>query len=1513
MSTRPRVYARLQRATLFLLLVIALMLPSTPIPFAAANASVPIVVVIPNNSSAHGFGRYIGEILRAEGLNHFELRSLNQVLSDGLQQYKLVILAEMALTSTQASQFASYVADGGRLLALRPDTQLAPTFGLNSLGTTLNNGYLRIDTNQSLGQGLPNASLQIHGVADRYSVNGATTLAWLASPSTNVLSNPAVVTHSVGNGKATAFTYNLAANVVYTRQGNPAHANVDVDGDGVLRTIELFQGMNNSDPWVDRDLMSIPQADVQQRLFARLVHDLLQDVTPLPQLWYFPDQHKTILVLTGDAHSNPQSYFNNYISSIEQYGGNVTIYLSIAGDPSSSSVQQWTNQGHSFGIHPPPYKPDSYPPYNITSLAQAYDVYSGTNGNGGWWSMQYSVPKSRTTRNHQIAWQGWTEGAEIEAAHGIALDTNFYHWGEWLRNSDGSWPHGYITGSGQPMRFIREDGTVLPVYQQLTQLVDEQLLECITAYPYSENLTTAQAVAVSKNLIDASLAGDYAALMAQFHVDCYSVGGQAWAEGTLNYAQSKGIPMWNADRWLNFTETRHDAEFTQLNWNANTGTLQFNLSAQSGSETLTVLLPPSYGGKQFNGVLVDGVAHPHSVMQIAGQSRISVSVTAGNHSFEANYDAQTNTPTPTMQVTPSPTSSPTATSTPTATATGEPNATPSSTTTATATQTPTNTPTATTEPAGGTFVHTSLSDFGTCSVTNGTTIAHLNDGAVQLAGTLAETFSGPSLDTGRWLAGQWDGGSFSPTLNGTLVVDAVGGAFVRSQSTTSSNTTIEGVLTFGAAPWQHFGFGSNEFEGNRYILFSTFNTSDRLFVRLNNNGSEQQVDLGALPSGAHHYRIAWQNNGGTDQVRFYIDGALVANLSVDALPPLYIYLSNNTSGTPLLADALESMPPFVTSGTFESCLLDAGESVEWDTLSWVADVPANTSLTVAARSSNDGNTWSAWSTVESSGDTPAVPTGRYLQYRFTLSSNDSQISPVVHSITAHYQAASGSTPTVNPTNTPTATATATAEPSTTPSSTATATVTTTGVPITTPSPTATATATVTTEPSTTPSPTSTSTATQTPTNTPSVTLEPASGAFVHTSLSDFGTCSVTNGTTIAHLNDGAVQLAGTLAETFSGPSLDTGRWLAGQWDGGSFSPTLNGTLSVDAVGGAFVRSQSTTSSNTSIEGVLTFGAAPWQHFGFGSNEFEGNRYILFSTFNTSDRLFARLNNNGSEQQVDLGALPSGAHHYRIAWQNNGGTDQVRFYIDGALVANLSVDALPPLYIYLSNNTSGTPLLADALESMPPFVTSGTFESCLLDAGESVEWDTLSWVADVPANTSLTVAARSSNDGNTWSAWSTVESSGDAPAVPTGRYLQYRFTLSSNDSQISPVVHSITAHYQVASGPTPSIQVTADTPTPTQTSTRTPTPTRTVTPTRTPTPTRTVTPTRTPTPTRTVTPTRTPTPTRTVKPTRTPTPTRTVKPTRTPTPTRTVKPTRTPTPTRTVTPTRTPTPTRVPRR
>ena len=36
--------------------------------------------------------------------------------------------------------------------------------------------------------------------------------------------------------------------------------------------------------------------------------------------------------------------------------------------------------------------------------------------------------------------------------------------------------------------------------------------------------------------------------------------------------------MWNADQWLSFTQTRHDANYTNLAWNASTGVLSFNIS-----------------------------------------------------------------------------------------------------------------------------------------------------------------------------------------------------------------------------------------------------------------------------------------------------------------------------------------------------------------------------------------------------------------------------------------------------------------------------------------------------------------------------------------------------------------------------------------------------------------------------------------------------------------------------------------------------------------------------------------------------------------------------------------------------------------------------------------------------------------------------------------------------------------------------------------------------------------------
>jgi hypothetical protein len=772
-------------------------------------------------------------------------------------------------------------------------------------------------------------------------------------------------------------------------------------------------------------------------------------------------------------------------------------------------------------------------------------------------------------------------------------------------------------------------------------------------------------------------------------------------------------------------QQRHTPAFVISNWNSSTwqvtlnGTVLANSTQPQGSQAIA-----SY----------DSTAK-RLVIQYLG----TIPTTATN--TQRTFSVTTSVP-PTA----TPTRTPTATNTPTNTPTN------------TRTNTPTNTPT----PSNASLTHTTLADFGICSVQSNTTLASIGDGAVRLAGTLADTFDGPALDGSRWLSGNWSGGSYTPALNGTLAVDAPSGAWVRSQNTFAS-AAVESTLTFGAAQYQHFGFASDGFVGNQYAIFSTANTTNHLFARLNNNASEQSVDLGAIPSGARRYRVVWAAQGASDQVQYFVDDVQVASLNISPLPPLYIYFSNATAGTPLIADAVQTMPPFVGSGTFTGCAFDAGSNVNWQTLSWVTNIPAGASLLIETRSSFNGSSWSAWSNVPPSTGAISSPAGRYLQYRATFTTANPQVSAELHSITAVHGLQTVPTPTNTPTDTPANTATNT--PSNTPTGTPTNTPTDTPVP---------------------------------PTNTPTNTPTPAGGTIVQTSAADFGAACVSpSDVAVTEFGDGEVRLAGSFGDTFDGPALDSSRWLSGTWNGGSYTPLPSGTLQIGGANGAWLRSQSTFAHGT-IEGLISFGAAPWQHFGFASDSFENDRYLILSTVGTTDHLYARSNNNGSEQRTDLGAIPAGLHYYRIEWAAlDITTDIISYFVDGALVAQHTVANEPALYAYLSHNGQGsTPsLVVDQVNLLPPYIASGTYISCALDAGRQATWDSMSWNASLPADTTLTVSARSSNDGTTWSSWSDVTSSGAAPSVPAGRYLQYRLVMATNDTQVSPVVNQVTAQYQ----------------------------------------------------------------------------------------------------------------------
>ena len=307
-------------------------------------------------------------------------------------------------------------------------------------------------------------------------------------------------------------------------------------------------------------------------------------------------------------------------------------------------------------------------------------------------------------------------------------------------------------------------------------------------------------------------------------------------------------------------------------------------------------------------------------------------------------------------------------------------------------------------------MHTTLADFQTACVvaSNTLAVAGTDDGAVGLDGAFRDTFDGPSLDTTRWVAGTWNGGTYTPSfLNGAVQVIGSTGASLRS-STTFTTRTLEGVAEFGAGAWQHLGFGSLGFSGDQYLLISTYNTSTTLFARSNSGGGEVQTNLGPIPVGRHTYRIEWTRlASGQDQIRYLIDNTLRATHTISAAPTLYAYASYNSGGSApaLQVDSLRVLPPYAASGTFTSCALDANLGNTWTTASWIATTPVGTSLSVEVRTSADGLTWGTWATT-TTGTQIASP-NRFVQYRLNLGTTDTSLTPLVTSLTLSRIAATG--------------------------------------------------------------------------------------------------------------------------------------------------------------------------------------------------------------------------------------------------------------------------------------------------------------------------------------------------------------------------------------------------------------------------------------------------------------------------------------------------------------------------
>jgi hypothetical protein len=582
----------------------------------------PVLVIA---KSTNAFSRYYAEILRAEGVNEFAVRDIANVTSTTLAGYDVAILGDFALTATQASMLNTWVTGGGDLIAMHPDKQLAGLLGLTDAGATLSNAYMRVDASRQPGAGIVAQTMQFHGTADRYALNGATSLADLYSNASTATTAPAVTMRSVGTngGRAAAFTYDLARSIVYTRQGNPAWAGQERDGTAPIRSDDLFFGPAAFDPqpnWVDLSKVAIPQADEQQRLLVNLIGLLTADKKPLPRFWYLPRGLKAAVIMTGDDHAQggTAGRWNQYIAA-SPAGCSLAQWECIRGTsyvyPSSpltdAQAASFTAQGFEVGLHLTTgcgdYTPGSLEDDLTSQLIDFHAEYP-------------SVPGPVTNRTHCIAYSDWSSTPKAELAHGMRLDGNYYYWPPaWVQDVPG-----LFTGSGMPMRFADTDGSMIDVYQATTQMTDESG----QSYPFTINTLLDNALGAS---------GYYGAFNANMHTD---VASHAGSDAIVASAKARGVPVVSAQQMLTWLDGRNGSTFSSIQYASNV--LSFRVAVGAGATALRGMVPTAFGGSTLQSMTRDGATLPFTRETIKGVEYAFFAAGAG--AYTASYGADTTAP-----------------------------------------------------------------------------------------------------------------------------------------------------------------------------------------------------------------------------------------------------------------------------------------------------------------------------------------------------------------------------------------------------------------------------------------------------------------------------------------------------------------------------------------------------------------------------------------------------------------------------------------------------------------------------------------------------------------------------------------------------------------------------------------------------------------------------------------------------------------------------------------------------
>ena len=552
-----------------------------------------MLLIHARNDPTSQFSHYMRELLGVEGfaaIEEIELEHLGERLAgkpDGL------ILPRMQLPLELADRVVTYINDGGRLIALHPDSNLVKRLGLIPSYVNVTDGVLSFGESDLL-RGLPLDPVQIIIPAALWSAGPDATaraVGTISSPNDPFSQQPIIWHLKTGKGEAVLFGFDLAKSVSRLRHGDPDLADIPNEiFDRITRPSDLFRGQ------LDPRQATIPQADILTAVLGRIVETLV----PQPRLWYYPESsQRSVLLQTSDDDWSTIEQFETMTTVLKHYDATCTFYVVNRSQLTTSHMDRWEADGHVFSVHPATrIDVEGRPP---TDESQRFWVPDMVRENVVRYKEQYGRPVN-TIRNHAIRWVGYMDLARLHAELGIRGEANYF--------AMGIIPSGYLTGSGRLAKFVDTTGEIIDHLQIASHWTEEILVS--DTHGFSERWLYSRARDFTNGIIKRSISRYHTPTVINSHPVSFATYSQPLIESNWKTAREGGVPIISADSWVEFTDARRSIAITPTPGG-------FDISIEQSVDRVVVLC--------LAGVQVSGSGVSTAPEVIWGRTYVAITIT----------------------------------------------------------------------------------------------------------------------------------------------------------------------------------------------------------------------------------------------------------------------------------------------------------------------------------------------------------------------------------------------------------------------------------------------------------------------------------------------------------------------------------------------------------------------------------------------------------------------------------------------------------------------------------------------------------------------------------------------------------------------------------------------------------------------------------------------------------------------------------------------------------------------